>query len=256
MPDDELWGERDAAAYDDWSSPMFDPAVIGPTVDFLAGLAGDGRALEFAIGTGRIGLPLSERGVGVVGIELSQPMADQLARKPGAHRIPVAIGDMATTRVAGSFTLVYLVFNTITNLLTQAEQVACFRNAAAHLEPGGRFVIEVGVPRLQRLQPGETYVPFEVSAVHLGFDEYDVLNQRLVSHHYFIADGRVEMADSPHRYAWPAEYDLMAQLAGMTPGERWADWHRTPVTTDSRSHVSVWRKPLHGPAGSQPSDPF
>ena len=237
-----VWDERVAAGYDAASSEMFDEAVVNPAVDLLAELAGDGRALEFAIGTGRVGLPLSARGVEVAGIELSQPMVDQMMRKPGAERIRVTIGDMATTRVDGTFSLVYLVFNTITNLLTQDEQVECFRNAAAHLDVGGHFVIEVGVPDLRRLQPGETYVPFDVSERHLGFDEYDVVDQRLVSHHYYIGDGRAETFDSSHRYAWPAEYDLMARIAGMTLVERWADWHRAPFTADSTSHISVWQK--------------
>ena len=238
----DLWGEPIAARYDESSPEMFDPAVVDPAVEFLAELAGDGRALEFAIGTGRIGLPLSARGVDVAGLELSQPMVDQMMTKPGSEQIPVTIGDMATGTVEGPFSLVYLVFNTITNLLTQDEQVDCFCNAARHLDVGGHFVIEVLVPRLQRLQPGETYVPFDVSEHHLGFDEYDVVNQRLVSHHYWVADGRAERFDSPHRYAWPAEYDLMARIAGMQLVERWSDWHRAPFTSDSTSHVSVWQK--------------
>ena len=237
-----VWDQAVAEAYDANSAEMFDDAVVLPAVDLLAELTGDGRALEFAIGTGRIGLPLRERGVDVVGIELSQPMVDQMMKKPGADRVPVTIGDMATTRVEGTFSVVYLVFNTITNLLTQDEQVECFRNASRHLDPGGHFVIEVGVPDLRRLQVGETYIPFDVSESHLGFDEYDVVNQRLVSHHYWVAKGRARTLDSPHRYAWPAEYDLMAKIAGMTLVERWSDWHRAPFTSDSTSHVSVWQK--------------
>jgi SAM-dependent methyltransferase len=240
MASDE-WGEEVARRYDESSADMFAPEIVDPAVDFLADLAGQGQALELAIGTGRIGLPLSERGVDVAGIELSQPMVDQMMKKPGAGRIPVTIGDMATTRVEGTFSLVYLVFNTITNLLTQDEQVECFRNAATHLEPGGHFVIEVGVPALRRLQPGQTYVPFDVTREHLGFDEYDVVNQRLVSHHYWFEDGRTVTFDSHHRYAWPAEYDLMARIAGMILTGRWADWHRSPFTGDSTSHVSVWQ---------------
>jgi SAM-dependent methyltransferase len=255
VPSDEFWTREAAARYDATSAHMFDPAVVDPAVDFLAALAGTGPALEFAIGTGRIGLPLSERGVDVVGIELSRPMADQMIQKPGADRIPVSIGDMATTRVEGSFSLVYLVFNTITNLLDQAEQVQCFRNAAAHLEPGGHFVIEVFVPDLRRLGVGERYVPFDVTPEHLGFDEYDVLHQQLTSHHYWIEDGRTRTAASRHRYASPAEYDLMAQLAGMTLVERWADWHRTPFTAESRTHVSVWRTSLDGTAGLRSANP-
>lgn len=238
----ELWGKQIAARYDASSPEMFDPAVVDPAVEFLAGLAGTGRALEFAIGTGRIGLPLSGRGVDVAGLELSQPMVDRMMSKPGSEQIPVTIGDMATARVDGDFSLVYLVFNTITNLLTQDEQVECFCNAARHLDVGGHFVIEVLVPRLQRLQPGETYVPFDVSEHHLGFDEYDVVNQRLVSHHYWVGGDRAEQFESPHRFAWPAEYDLMARIAGMELAERWSDWDRQPFTSDSTSHVSVWQK--------------
>ncbi len=237
-----FFDERVAAGYDDACGDMNDPAVLGPTIDFLADLAGDGRALEFAVGTGRVALPLSERGVEVCGIELSPAMAAQLASKPGAERVPVTIGDMTTTRVDGDFRLVYLVYNTITNLLTQDEQVACFRNAAAHLDRGGRFVIEVMVPALRKLLPGETSVVFDLSPGHVGIDEYDVANQRLVSHHYWITDGRASTFDSPHRYAWPAEYDLMARLAGLSLSERWSNWQRDPFTSDSTSHVSVWRK--------------
>ena len=247
--DDELWGERVAARYDSDCGEMNDPEVLGPTVDFLAGLAGDGRALEFAVGTGRVALPLSER-VAVHGIELSQPMVDRLREKPGADRIDVTIGDMASTRVAGEFRLVYLVYNTISNLLTQDEQVQCFCNAAAHLEPGGHFVIEVGIPKLQRLPPGESFVPFEVTPEHLGIDEYDTVNQLLTSHHYRIDGGRVDTFDSPHRYAWPAEYDLMARIAGLTLRERWGSWQRTPFDANSTSHISVWARPgVHNGAG-------
>lgn len=237
---DGAFAGRIAAAYDDASAAMFDEAVVGPTVQALAELAAGGRVLEFAVGTGRVALPLSALGVEVSGIELSRDMVAEMRRKPGADRVDVVIGDMATTRVQGHFSLVYLVFNTITNLLTQAEQVACFANAGAHLEPGGRFVIEVGVPDLRRLQPGERFVPFDVSSDHLGVDEYDVADQRLISHHYWVGGGRVEMFDSHHRYAWPAEYDLMARLAGMTLDHRWCNWHREPFTSESTSHVSVW----------------
>jgi len=237
---DGAFAGRIAAAYDDASAAMFDDAVLGPTIQVLTDLADGGRALEFAVGTGRVALPLGERGVDVSGIELSRDMVAEMLRKPGADRIPVAIGDMTSTRVEGTFSLVYLVYNTITNLLTQDEQVDCFANAAAHLEPGGRFVIEVGVPSLRRLPTGERFVPFDVSSEHLGFDEYDVVNQRSISHHYWIADGQVEMFDSHHRYAWPAEYDLMARLAGMSLTDRWSNWQREPFAADSTSHVSVW----------------
>jgi hypothetical protein len=239
---DGIFDERVAAGYDDASHEMFSNAVLGPTVEFLAELARDGPALEFAIGTGRVALPLSERGVDVHGLDLSQPMVDQLLAKPGGRTIRVTIGDMATTRVDGTFKLVYLVYNTITNLLTQDEQVTCFRNASAHLDTGGKFVIEVMIPALQRLPPGEVYVPFDVSPDHVGIDEYDVANQRLISHHYAVADGRLETFDSPHRYAWPAEYDLMARIAGMALFQRWGTWTREPFTGESTSHISVWEK--------------
>lgn len=237
-----FFDERIAAGYDDASWEMNDPAVLGPAVDFLAELAGDGRALELAVGTGRVALPLSARGVEVHGVDLSQPMVDRLLAKPGAERVAVTVGDMTSTRVEGSFRLVYLVYNTITNLLSQDAQVDCFANAAAHLDPGGHFVIEVEVPALQRLPAGETFVPIDITASHLGIDEYDIANQFLISHHYWISDGRVETFDSTHRYAWPAEYDLMARLAGLSLNQRWSSWRRDPFTSDSPSHVSVWTR--------------
>jgi SAM-dependent methyltransferase len=234
----DYFGEDVAARYDD--EPMADP---GPAVDFLADLAGEGAALELGIGTGRVALPLAARGVPVHGIDLSEAMVERLQAKPGASEIGVTIGDFARTRVAGSFTLAYLVFNTIMNVTTQDEQVACFENVAAHLEPGGTFVIEVGVPGLQRLPPGQTAVPFTVSPDRLGFDTYDVVRQGLVSHHYWRADdGRFESASIPFRYVWPAELDLMARIAGMRPRGRWAGWDREPFTAESTSHVSVWQK--------------
>ncbi|MDH3707853.1 MAG: class I SAM-dependent methyltransferase [Acidimicrobiia bacterium] len=240
---DGIFDEHIAPHYDETSADMFEPAVVGPTVDLLAELA-DGRpALEFAVGTGRVAIPLSRRGVAVTGIELSRAMVEQMQAKPGAEAIPVTIGDMATTRVEGEFGLVYLVFNTITNLLSQDEQVACFANAADHLMPGGVFVIEVGLPRLRRLPPGETLLVFEVSDEHFGVDEYDVVNQRSTSHHAWVRGGGGRRFSSEHRYAWPAEYDLMARIAGLSLIERWADWHRSAFTADSTSHISVWQKP-------------
>jgi hypothetical protein len=212
-------------------------------VDFLADVAGAGRALEFAIGTGRVALPLRARGVEVQGIEISEDMVAELRAKPGGADVPVAIGDMASTRVDGSFTLVYLVYNTISNLLTQQEQVACFRNAAAHLDSGGCFVIELEVPQLRRMPPGESAYPFSVTTEHLGFDTYDFVEQRLVSHHYWFVGDEIRRFDSHHRYAWPAELDLMAELAGMRLRERWADWYRRPFTGESHDHVSVWERP-------------
>ncbi len=221
---------------------MFDPAVVDPVVNFLAELAGSGRALELGIGTGRIALPLARRGVPVHGIELSKAMIARLRAKPGGDDIGVTIGDFASTTVDGPFSVAYLVFNTISNLTTQAGQVACFRNVAAHLEPGGTFVIEVGVPDLQLLPPGETVRPFALSETHLGFDEYDVVTQGLISHHFTLVDGAFVRSSVPFRYAWPAELDLMAQLAGMRLRDRWAGWKREPFTSDSRQHVSVWEK--------------
>jgi SAM-dependent methyltransferase len=241
VPEDHF-GERVAARYDESSADMFEPDAVEPVVDFLADLAGNGAALELGVGTGRIALPLAQRGVRVHGIDLSPAMVARLQAKPGGEDIDVAIGDFATTTVEGSFSVAYLVFNTIMNLTTQDEQVACFQNVAAHLEPGGCFVIEVGVPDLQRLPPGETVRPFDVSAKHLGFDEYDVVAQGLISHHYSIVDGALEVVSIPFRYVWPAELDLMARLAGMTLRERWSGWKREPFTSESTKHVSVWEK--------------
>ena len=242
MHDDGCFDARVAARYDESSAEMFDPAVVDPTVDLLAALAGDGRALELGIGTGRIALPLAARGVPVHGIELSTAMAAKLREKPGGQDIAVTIGDFASATVDGAFSVAYLVFNTIMNLTTQAAQVACFRNVAAHLAPGGCFVVEVGIPDLQRLPPGETFRAFRVTEHRWGFDEYDVANQGLVSHHYGIVEGRVERLSIPFRYVWPAELDLMAQLAGLHLRDRWAGWSREPFTADSRAHVSVWEK--------------
>ena len=214
MHDDGYFDERAAARYDESGAEMFDPAAVDPVVDFLAGLAGSGRALELGIGTGRIALPLAQRGVPVHGIELSTAMVARLRAKAGGEEIGVTIGDFASTTVDGSFSVAYLVFNTIWNLTTQAAQVACFRNVAAHLEPGGCFVIEVGVPDLQRLPPGERIRPFHVSETRLGFDEYDVARQGLISHHFELVDGRFERHSLPFRYVWPSELDLMASLPG------------------------------------------
>ena len=241
--DDGYFDERVAARYDESAAEMFEPAVVAPVIDLLVELAGRGRALELGIGTGRIALPLAQRGVPVHGIELSKAMVARLRAKPGGEDIAVTIGDFATTTVDGTFSVAYLVFNTIMNLTTQAAQVACFRNVAAHLEPGGCFVIEVVVPDLQRLPPGETVRAFHVSETRWGFDEYDVAVQGLTSHHFEIVDGKVERLSIPFRYAWPAELDLMAQLAGMRLRERWSGWKREPFTSDSRKHVSVWEKP-------------
>jgi SAM-dependent methyltransferase len=243
MPEDHF-GEDVAARYDESESETFESAAVAAIVDFLADLAGDGAALELGVGTGRIALPLSRRGVRVHGIDLSTAMVARLRAKPGAEHIGVTIGDFATTTVEDTFSLAYLVFNTIMNLTTQEEQVACFQNVAAHLEPGGCFVIEVGVPELQRLPPGETFRPFHVGPTHLGFDEYDVARQGLISHHYTAdPDGNLEPYSIPFRYVWPAELDLMARLAGMTLRDRLGGWRGEPFTSESRKHVSVWEKP-------------
>jgi SAM-dependent methyltransferase len=242
VPEDHF-GEDVAPRYDERSADMFDPAVVDPVVDFIAELAGDGPALELGIGTGRIALPLSERGVRVHGIDLSEAMVAQLQAKPGADRIGVTIGDFATTRVDATFSVAYLVFNTINNLTSQDEQVACFENVAAHLEHGGTFVIEVGVPGIRGLGPGETVRPFTVTPTRLGFDEYDVARQGLVSHHYWVEDGAFQRRSIPFRYVWPAELDLMARIAGMRLRERWSGWKREPFTSESTKHVSVWELP-------------
>ena len=228
------WADR----YDAGLGEMGEAAAIEPVVDVLAELAGDGAALELAIGTGRIALPLAARGIPVYGIELSAPMVEQLRAKPGGDRIPVTLGDMTTTRVDATFRVAYLVYNTINNLTTQDAQVACFENASQHLEPGGCFVIEVGVPDLQRLPPGERFVPIGVRDDYVGVDEYDVVQQGLISHHQ--ATGR--RLSMPFRYVWPSELDLMARIAGLTLRDRWADWDRSPFTAKSRKHVSVWEK--------------
>lgn len=242
MRQDEIWDRFAAESYDTPGTGMFAPEVVGPTVERLAELAGGGRALEMAVGTGRVAVPLAERGVPVAGIELSQPMVQVLRTKADEQQIPVVIGDMATARAPGEYDLVYLVFNTISNLLTQAEQVACFRNAARHLRPGGRFVIELWVPELRRLPPG---TPATVGVSEPGYllvDTYDVLHQHVVSHHVRFGDGReATLGRSPHRYIWPAELDLMGQLAGFGLEARHADWLGSEFTADSPSHVSVYR---------------
>jgi SAM-dependent methyltransferase len=240
---EDHFGESVAARFDERYAHQADPAVVGPMVDLLAELAADGAALELGIGTGRIALPLAARGVPVHGIELSEAMLARLRAKPGAERVGVTVGDFATATVEGTYTVAYVVANTIMNLTTQDEQVACFPNVSAHLEPSGCFVIEVLVPRLRRLPPGERFQPFAVSPTHLGFDEYDVARQGLISHHYWIEAGGIEVLSPPFRYVWPSELDLMARLAGMSLRERWAGWAREPFTSESEKHVSVWEKP-------------
>ncbi|HDH03438.1 MAG TPA: class I SAM-dependent methyltransferase [Actinobacteria bacterium] len=250
MPDHDYLSASDAhldplvaAAYDDSLDDHFKPEVIRGAVSILAELAGDGPAVEFAVGTGRLALPLAETGVGVHGIDISEPMLERLQNKPGADLVNVVIGDMTSTLVCTDARLVYLVFNTIMNLRTQEHQVACFRNAAAHLSTGGRFLVETIVPELRQLPPGETIRPFEISSQHLGFDEYvDLVNQISISHHYFIDGDQVRTSSPAFRYVWPSELDLMAELAGLKLEARWANWDRDSFTGDSRSHVSVWQK--------------
>jgi SAM-dependent methyltransferase len=236
VPEDWFAGPV-AERYDARLGSWGDPAVVASTVDFLAALAGDGAALELGIGTGRIALPLAERGVRVHGIDLSPDMVAQLRAKPGGGEIPVAIGDFSTTSVEGTFALVYVVFNTILNLTTQDAQVACFENAAAHLEPGGCFVIEVGVTG------GAPLSVFDLSGSHVGVDEYDAATQRLVSHHFSLVEGRWERRSVPFRAVSPGELDLMARIAGLRLRERWSGWRREPFASDSTKHVSVWEKP-------------
>jgi SAM-dependent methyltransferase len=237
-----FFGERVASFYDERSAAMSVPAVVGPVVDLLAGLAGDGGALEFGIGTGRIALPLAERGVRVAGIDNSEAMLRRLRAKPGAGNITAEHGDFAGTRVEGEFALVYLVFNTISNLVTQDAQAACFENAAAHLRSGGRFVVENGVPALQSLPPGQSVLPFRADPEGFSFDVYDVVTQHFSSQHFYIVDGRIEAYPVEFRYVWPSELDLMARLAGMRLEARWAGWRREPFTALSPAHVSVYAK--------------
>lgn len=241
--DDGAFGEAVAAGYDEAADAMFASDVVDPVVDILADLAGDGRALELGIGTGRIALPLAARGVPVHGIELSKAMIDRLRAKPGGEGIGITIGDFSRITAEGTFRLAYLVFNTIMNLTSQTAQVACFRNVARQLEQGGCFVIEVGVPDLRRLPPGERFVVFDGGPGHWGIDEYDVASQGLISHHFDVRGDRVDLSSGSFRYVWPTELDLMAQLAGLLLRERWADWTREPFTSESRKHVSIWEKP-------------
>ena len=243
MDDDRPTDDAVAADADEAAHEMFQPSVVVPTVDLLERLAGTGRALEFGVGTGRIAIPLARRGIPVHGIDLSAEAVERLRAKPGADAVGVTIGDFATARVEGSFALVYLVFNTIMNLVTQEAQVGCFRNAAGHLRPGGVFLIETMVPDLRRLPPGQRLVPFRGDATGFGIDEYDVVNQGLVSHHIDLMGGsHARYSSGPFRYVWPAELDLMAQLAGLRLRDRWAGWRGEPFTGESRSHVSVWEK--------------
>lgn len=247
-PDDGWFPESVAAEYDGDEGP-YAPDVVAATVDVLEELAGDGDALELAVGTGRLAAPLARRGVRVHGIELSKAMAARIAQKPGGDRVGVTIGDMTTTRLPGEFSLVYLVFNTIDNLTTQDAQVECFVNAAAHLRPGACFVVETGVPALRRLPPGQDSVPYTVEphddGGYVGFDRIDTVTQRYTSNHVTVSGRLGRFRSIPFRYAWPAELDLMARIAGMRLRDRWADWDRSPFTAESTKHVSVWQRPHH-----------
>ncbi|MFJ6947534.1 class I SAM-dependent DNA methyltransferase [Streptomyces wuyuanensis] len=244
--EDGYFGEKIAARYDTSSADMFRPDIVDPAVGLIAGLAGDGGALELGIGTGRIALPLAHRGIRVHGIDMSRAMVARLRAKPGGEDIGVTIGDFASTHVPGDFAVVYLVFNTINNLTTQDAQVACFRNAARHLRPGGSFVIEVGVPELRLLPPGQSAVPFHISPEKWAFDTYDVVTQEMSSNYVTIEDGRAEYRSVPFRYVWPSELDLMARIAGLRLRDRWENWSREPFTGASPKHVSVWEKPADG----------
>ena len=244
MPQNQFVGPV-AEGYDFASPAMYEPALLDATVEFLAAEARGGLALELGIGTGRVALPLSQRWVPVHGIDISPDMIEQLHRKPGSEAITTTVGDFAETVLPGEFSLVYVVYNSISNLLEQSEWVQTFRNAARHLSPGGRFVVELWIPDLRRFPPGATALPFDVNPTHLGFDTIDTATQRGVSHHYFVAGGQVAQFESPYRYAWPAELDLMAQIAGMTLHNRWADWDRSSLTSESTKHISVWERPLN-----------
>lgn len=241
MPTD-YFGEDVAEHFDRRYAHLEARAIVDPMIDFISGFANGGAALELGVGTGRIALPLTARGVPVHGIDLSDAMISRLRAKPGGERVSVTVGDIATTSVDGVFSVAYIVANTIMNLTSQDEQVACFQNVAAHLEPHGYFVMEVLVPRLRRLPPGEIYQPFAVTQSHLGLDEYDIVRQRVISHHYWIEGNQVQVNSPPFRYVWPSELDLMARIAGMTLRERWSDWKREPFTAASDKHVSVWQK--------------
>ncbi len=242
MSNENHFGAGVAETYDRNHSGT-DPVLIARTVDVLENLAAGGRALEFAIGTGRIALPLAARGVAVSGNELSPEMVDELRKKPGGDGIEVTLGDMTAVRVDGAYSLVFLVFNTLDNLRTQAAQVACFANAAQHLAPGGRFLVETLLPPLQHLPFGETKRAFACDDTHWGMDDFDITTQTYASHHIWMKDGETQRVSVPFRYAWPAEMDLMAKMAGMELEHRWGDWDRSAFTNRNTKHISVWRKP-------------
>jgi SAM-dependent methyltransferase len=237
------WDRQIAEVYDKTYAAQFEPTVLGPMVDVIAGLAGGGPALEFAAGTGRVALALSARGIPVHGIELSPHMAEQMRTKPGADAVPVTIGDMTSTRVPGTFELVYLVANTIMNVTTQDDQLAVFANAGAHLAPGGCFVLEVLVPQLRRVPPGEVGWVFTLKPDHVGIETFDdLVGQIASSHHWIEVDGHLVRHSAPYRYVWPSELDLMAKITGFRVRDRWAGWDRAPFTSDSDSQVVVFEK--------------
>jgi SAM-dependent methyltransferase len=241
-----IWGREIADVHDAVAAHLFEPSVLDPTVDLLANLAGDGPALELAIGTGRVALALSARGVAVQGIDLSESMLEQLRAKPGADAVPVTVGDMTTTAVepSGGFTLVYVVANSLMNVTTQDEQLAVFANAAAHLVPGGFFVVELIVPQLREVPEGAVGRVFTLDDDHVGIETFDdLVGQIAWSHHWMQVDGRLVRHSAPYRYVWPSELDLMARLAGLRPHDRWAGWDRSPFTSASKSQVAVFEKP-------------
>jgi methyltransferase family protein len=238
-----VWGAEIAEVYDATYAAQAEPSVVDPMVDLLVQLAGDGAALEFAVGTGRIALPLRERGIPVQGIELSPDMVEQLRTKPGAETVPVTIGDMTTTRLSDRFELVYLVANSIMNVTTQEEQIAVFSNAADHLHIGGHFVIELIVPQLRRVPPSESARVFRLDPDHVGIETFDdVVGQVAWSHHWIEVDGRLVRHSAPYRYIWPSELVLMAKIAGFELRDRWSDWIRSPFTSESAKQVAVFVK--------------
>lgn len=242
MHDDGYFDERFASRYDEMSASMFRPEILDPTVEFLADLAQQGSILEFASGTGRVAIPLSNRGLSVAGIDISKAMTDRLKLKSGGEEVDVTIGDFSTTRVAGEFSLVFLVFNTIMNLTTQESQITCFQNAADHLNPGGNFVIEVSVPNIRHVPPGERYRAYRVEDSKMDFDEYSFADQGLISHHFIEAGGVWEQLSVPFRYVWPSELDLMAKMADLEPVDRWSSWSKDPFDDSAEKLIAVWRK--------------
>ena len=237
------WDAEIAQIYDETNARMFDPDVLAPVLDLLEEAAQGGPALELAVGTGRVALPLAARGVPTAGLELSGPMADRLRAKPGADSLAVTVGDMTTTVVPGEFSLVYIVANSLMNVTTQQEQLAVFANAAAHLKRGGRFVVELMVPQPHRVPPGDSARVFTLEADHVGIETFDdPVGQIAWSHHWIHVRDRLVRHSAPYRYIWPAELDLMGLLAGLRLRERWAGWDRAPFTAASTGQVAVFEK--------------